>query len=115
MTVCPACGHDSETIYRCEACGHDLVDVDAESHDDDSDDRPIAVFDGGHPPGVAASEHHPESENERVGRAVREATQLVEAGDEVSVAVTYVADEFDLKHRAREIYQRVREEVDDDE
>jgi len=27
MTVeCPNCGHDSETIYRCDECGRDLAD-----------------------------------------------------------------------------------------
>ncbi|MDS0241803.1 YgzB family protein [Haloferax sp. S2CR25-2] len=26
MTVeCPACGHESKTLFRCDYCGHDLV------------------------------------------------------------------------------------------
>jgi len=26
MTVCPACGTESECVYRCDGCGRDLVD-----------------------------------------------------------------------------------------
>lgn len=27
---CPACGAESEKIYRCDTCGHDLTDVGGE-------------------------------------------------------------------------------------
>ncbi len=26
VVTCPACGHDSTTVYRCDDCGHDLAD-----------------------------------------------------------------------------------------
>jgi Arc/MetJ-type ribon-helix-helix transcriptional regulator len=42
-TTCPACGHDSETDYRCDECGRDLVDV-----DDGRRDGPLRT-DGGEP------------------------------------------------------------------
>jgi len=109
MTRCPACGADSERIYRCSECGTDLVDVD---EDDDEDRSPLAVTDGGHPPGATPNEEHPEPENELVDRAIDEAVELVQEGDSVQVAVDYVVDDRQLKHRAAEIYQRVREEVD---
>ena len=38
---CPACGHESERVYRCDNCGHDLVEG------GDSGHRLIA--DGGKP------------------------------------------------------------------
>ena len=44
MTTCPACGHDSETIYRCDECGKDLVETD---DDDDSAGAAVLVPDGG--------------------------------------------------------------------
>lgn len=44
MTTCPACGHESETSWRCEYCGHDLVDVD---DDDDGSAAPAVLPDGG--------------------------------------------------------------------
>jgi hypothetical protein len=110
MTVCPACGADSDRIYRCSECGTDLVDVQG-----DEDPPSLAVTDGGHPPGVSPSGDHPASESDRVDRAVRDAAQLVAAGDSVRVAVDCVVDELDLQHRAADIYQRVREEVETDE
>ena len=115
MTLCPACGADSERIYRCSECNKDLVDVDVQDDDEDEDPSPLAVTDGGHPPGVTPNEEPPASESERVDRAVRDAAQLVKAGDSVKVAVDCVVDELELKHRAAEIYQRVREEVESDE
>jgi len=115
MTLCPACGADSERIYRCSECGTDLVDVDVQDDDEDEDPSPLAVTDGGHPPGVTPNEEPPEPENERVDRAIDEAVELVQEGDSVQVAVDYVVDDRELKHRAAEIYQRVREEVETDE
>jgi len=109
MTRCPACGADSGRVYRCSECTKDLVDVDVQ--DDDEDPSPLVVTDGGHPPGVSPSEDYPASESDRVARAVRDAAQLVEAGDSVGVAVDCVVDELDLKHRAADIYQRVSEKV----
>jgi DNA-directed RNA polymerase subunit RPC12/RpoP len=26
VVTCPACGHGSSTVYRCDDCGHDLAD-----------------------------------------------------------------------------------------
>jgi predicted RNA-binding Zn-ribbon protein involved in translation (DUF1610 family) len=46
MTLCPACGADSERIYRCSECDKDLVDVDVQD-DEDPDPSPLAVTDGG--------------------------------------------------------------------
>ena len=115
MTLCPACGADSERIYRCFECDKDLVDVDVQDDDEDEDPSPLAVTDGGHPPGATPNEEPPASESDRVDRAVDEAVELVQEGDSVQVAVDYVVDDRELKHRAAEIYQRVREEVETDE
>ena len=112
MTLCPACGADSDRIYRCSECDKDLVDVDVQ--DDDEDPSPLVVTDGGHPPGVTPDEEPPASESDRVDRAIDEAVELVQEGDSVQVAVDYVANDRELKHRAAEIYQRVREEVESD-
>ena len=115
MTLCPACDADSERIYRCSECGTDLVDVDVQGDDEDPDPSPLAVTDGGNPPGVTHNEEHPASESDRVDRAIDEAVELVQEGDSLQVAVDYVVNDRELKHRAAEIYQRVREEVESDE
>jgi len=53
------------------------------------------------------------SEPERVDRAVEEAVDLVAEGDQVIVAVDYVAEKHDLVHRFEDIRQRVQEAIDD--
>ncbi|AFZ73075.1 helix-hairpin-helix domain-containing protein [Natronobacterium gregoryi] len=52
-----------------------------------------------------------EREAELVDRAVREAVQLVEAGDSRYVAVNYVVDEYDIHHRRDDVHDRVREQT----
>ena len=153
MTLCPACGADSERIYRCSECNKDLVDVEEDDRSENlrsitdggrtdgdpcpecgekmdveavgTDGETIAyqvcedceigcdpyfgrvdtsglkektVTDGGHPPGVSPTEEHPESENERVDRAIDEAVELVQEGDSLQVAVDYVVDVYPAAH-----------------
>lgn len=51
------------------------------------------------------------TEGELVDRAVREAVDLVEAGDSRAVAVGYVVDEHELGHRRDDVDQRVRDRI----
>lgn len=54
------------------------------------------------------------SERELVERAIREAIDLVEAGDGADVAVDYVVEEHGLEHRRADILRRVLEHLEDD-
>lgn len=55
------------------------------------------------------------SERELVERAVREAIDLVEAGDGADVAVDYIVEEHGLEHRRADILRRVLEHLEDDQ
>lgn len=55
---------------------------------------------------------HPEPE--RFGRAMREAIDLVNAGDHPHVAADYVAEEHDLAHRYEDIRNQIREAIEPD-
>lgn len=54
-------------------------------------------------------------EPERVDRAVREAIQLVNAGDHPHVAADSVAEEYDIVHRYQDIRSQIREAFEADE
>jgi hypothetical protein len=55
------------------------------------------------------------SEPERVDRAVREAVDLIDAGDKPLVATDYVSREHEVSHRYRDILERVRNHIGPDE
>lgn len=38
-TLCPSCGHNSETCYRCSECGKDLTNVDTTKDTTTTDDE----------------------------------------------------------------------------
>ncbi|MDJ1433550.1 hypothetical protein [Halostagnicola sp. A-GB9-2] len=49
------------------------------------------------------------SEADLVDRAVREVTTLIDAGDSKRVAINYVVNEYELKHRCDDVHGRVQD------